>query len=167
MGLRNYLIEGGSGAGKTTVATELERRGYHVLHGDRVLAYQGDPDTGARVIPPPGDLNFINDHHIWDVEQVEAVVADKSADQTFFCGGSRNWHKFIHLMDTVFLLEVDRATLERRIDTRVDEWGSEPAERAMIMELHKSRKNLPISGIHVDATKPLSEVVDFILARCR
>ncbi|MGO6676370.1 nucleoside kinase, partial [Rhizobium leguminosarum] len=26
MGIKNYLIEGGSGTGKTSVATELERR---------------------------------------------------------------------------------------------------------------------------------------------
>ena len=51
VGVRNYLVEGVSTAGKTTVATELERRGHHVVHGDRVLAYQGDPVTGA---PLPG-----------------------------------------------------------------------------------------------------------------
>lgn len=67
-------------------------------------------------------------------------------------------------MDAVFLLEVDRATLERRIDLRVNEWGSEPAERAMIMALHQTRKNLPPSGISIDATKPLAQVVDTILA---
>ena len=33
MGARNYLIEGVSGSGKTTVAEELERRGYQVIHG--------------------------------------------------------------------------------------------------------------------------------------
>jgi predicted ATPase len=31
MGRRNYLIEGISGAGKTAVATELQRRGYHAI----------------------------------------------------------------------------------------------------------------------------------------
>src|SRR5258708_2293376 len=46
MGIRNFLIEGVSGAGKTTVAEELQRRGYHVVHGDRELAYYGDPETG-------------------------------------------------------------------------------------------------------------------------
>ncbi len=29
MGVRNYLIEGVSGAGKTSVCDELRRRGYH------------------------------------------------------------------------------------------------------------------------------------------
>ena len=49
MGVRNYLIEGVSGAGKTTVAEELQRRGYHVVHCDRILAYLGHPETGARL----------------------------------------------------------------------------------------------------------------------
>jgi len=46
MGVRNYLIEGVSGTGKTAVAEEIQRRGYHVIHGDRELAYHGDPETG-------------------------------------------------------------------------------------------------------------------------
>jgi hypothetical protein len=164
MGIQNYLIEGSSGAGKTTVATELERRGYHVVHGDRMLAYQGDPETGARLAPPSGDLQFISDHHIWDLGKVLAILADPRHPKTFFCGGSRNWHKFIHRMDAVFLLELDRATLERRIDARVNEWGSEPAERAIVMALHETRKYQPDQGIRIDATRPLAEVVDTILA---
>lgn len=167
MAQQNYLIEGSSGAGKTSVATELERRGYHVVHGDRVLAYQGDPETGVRVTPPSSDLDFLNDHHIWDLGKVLAILADRRHDKTFFCGGSRNWHKFIHRMDAVFLLELDRQTLERRIDLRVDEWGSEPAERAMIMALHANGRNQPADGIRIDATRPLAEVVDAILAHCR
>jgi hypothetical protein len=61
MGVRNYLIEGVSGTGKTTVAEELQRRGYHVIHGDRELAYVGDPDTGApldRPLPENVDLKW-------------------------------------------------------------------------------------------------------------
>jgi predicted amidohydrolase YtcJ len=52
MGVKNYLIEGVSGTGKTSVCDELRRRGYHAIHGDRDLAYQGDPKTGE----PTGTL---------------------------------------------------------------------------------------------------------------
>ncbi len=38
MGIRNFLVEGVSGSGKTSVATELQQRGHHVVHGDRELA---------------------------------------------------------------------------------------------------------------------------------
>ena len=46
MGRRNYLVEGLSGTGKTSVCDELQRRGHHAIHGDRELAYRGDPETG-------------------------------------------------------------------------------------------------------------------------
>jgi broad-specificity NMP kinase len=31
MGIRNYLIEGVSGTGKTSVCNELQRRGYYAI----------------------------------------------------------------------------------------------------------------------------------------
>src|SRR5687768_10966333 len=49
VGKRNYLMEGVSGTGKTTVCNELQRRGYQAVRGDRELAYQGDPQTGEPV----------------------------------------------------------------------------------------------------------------------
>lgn len=35
MGIRNFLVEGLSGTGKTSVCDELQRRGYQAIHGDR------------------------------------------------------------------------------------------------------------------------------------
>ena len=171
MGIRNVLIEGGSGTGKTTVATELERRGYHVVHGDRVLAYQGDPVTGARLLPAVAafhadDPYFISQHHIWDVEKVKALVADHTFPVTFFCGGSRNVACFIDLFDAVFVLDIVIETLNHRLDGRRDEWGSKPAERALILRQHMSRKDLPPNAISIDATRSVVDVVDDILARC-
>ena len=167
MAHRNYLIEGVSGAGKTSVATELDRRGFHVVHGDRVLAYQGDPETGEPLPPErrSDDLLFRNDHHIWNPEEVRRLVADRSHPVTFFCGGSRNHGKFVHLFDAVFILEADWATVERRLESRVDEWGAHPEERALTRELHRTGRDQP-DGVRIDATRPLAEVVDDILTRC-
>jgi adenylate kinase family enzyme len=95
MGSRNFLIEGGSGTGKTSVCEELARRGYHVVHGDRELAYQGDPETGAPMADVIGVA--VQDHHLWRVDKVEALVADQREAVTLFCGGSRNFAKFVDL----------------------------------------------------------------------
>ena len=87
------MIEGVSGAGKTAVATELQRRGYQAVHGDRELAYRGDPETGLPMVPETGTPTAIwtSEHQIWDVEKVRAFVANQEVAVTFFCGGSRNF----------------------------------------------------------------------------
>src|SRR5688572_25330846 len=46
MAKRNYLVEGLSGAGKSSVYEELIRRGYKAISTDRAWKYHADPDTG-------------------------------------------------------------------------------------------------------------------------
>ena len=159
MGVRNYLIEGVSCTGKTSVCDELQRRGYHSIHGDRTLAYQGDPKTGE---PLDG---FAHEHHIWDVDKVRTLVADQSHAASFFCGGSRNFNRFIDLFDGVFVLEVDLDTLNRRLVTRPeDEWGGRASEEESNARLqHATKEDIPKNAIIVDATAPIARVVDAIL----
>ncbi|GGA92072.1 nucleoside kinase [Brucella endophytica] len=161
MGVRNYLIEGVSGTGKTSVCDELSRRGYHAIHGDRELAYQGDPETGE---PLDG---FTHEHHIWDVDKVTALVAGQSHQASFFCGGFRNLNCFIDLFDRVFVLEVDLDTLHRRLAARPEsEFGGKASEREFIARLHATKEGVPKNAITIDATASLARVVDEILAIC-
>jgi hypothetical protein len=169
MGRRNYLIEGVSGAGKTAVCTELQRRGYRAIHGDRELVYRGDPETGLPVAPETASptATWMSEHHIWDVEKVQSFVANQEEAITFFCGNSRNSSKFIDSFDGVFVLDVDLDTMNRRIDERValdpTDWGGRREERELAVRLHQTKENIPNNGIIIDATKPLTRVVDEIL----
>lgn len=171
MGRRNVLIEGGSGTGKTAVCEELARRGCQAIHGDRELAYQGDPATGA----PVGGMTGIDlhAHHIWDVDKVRLLVADSREEVTFFCGGSRNLSVFVDLFDGVFVLEVDDETLVRRLNDRPgDEWGGagRQTERDLVFELRghgPDRAGLPSHAVVINATAPLTDVVDDILVSSR
>lgn len=160
VGIRNYLIEGVSCTGKTSVCEELRRRGYHAINGDTELAYQGDPETGRPASGPA------HEYHIWQVDKVRALVADQDEAVTFFCGGSRNFSRFIDLFDGVFVLEVDLDTLNRRLDRRPeDEWGGKPTERELIVRLHRTKEDVPKNGVSIDATAPLAHVVDEIVRR--
>lgn len=167
--MRNYLIAGVSGSGKTAVCSELQRRGYHAIHGDRELAYQGDPETG---IPTAGlaheqSATVISEHHIWHVDKVKAFVANRDEAVTFFCGGSRNSAQFIDLFDDVFILEVDFDTMNRRIAERVaadpTDWGGKRAERDVTARLYRTKEGIPQNGRIIDATAPLARVVDEIV----
>ncbi|HLN75524.1 MAG TPA: AAA family ATPase [Nocardioidaceae bacterium] len=163
VGMRNYLLEGVSGTGKTSVCKELRRRGFHAINGDTDLAYQGDPETGE-----PTDKGPSHWHHIWHVDKVQALVADQNEPVTFFCGGSRNFSKFQDLFDAVFVLEVDLDTLHRRLDQRSEgEFGAHQSERNLIVRLHRSKEDTPKNGIPIDATAPLALVVDQILRRSK
>lgn len=172
MGVKNYLIEGVSATGKTSVATELQRRGYHAIHGDRELAYQGYPKTGARLDGRARqqsirDVAFGHRHHLWDVAKVKALLADRRHPITFFCGGSRNFDQFIELFDGVFVLDVDPDTLKRRLAGRADdEFGGKPAERELVLRLQATQEDIPGNAMMIDATAPLSTVVDAILSKC-
>ncbi len=159
VGRKNYLIEGLSGTGKTTLCDALLACGYQAIHGDRALAYKGDPNTGAPV------THSGHAYHIWDVHKVQALVADRAHDATFFCGGSRNFSKFIHLFDAVFVLEADVDTLMARLAQRSkDDWGSKPQERAFVRKLHASGGDVPRQAIYLDATRPVTEVRASLLA---
>ena len=160
MGVKNFLIEGVSCTGKTSVCEELQRRGYQCIHGDDDLAYWGDPKTGE-----PLDSSAY-EHWIWDVDKVRALVADQSHAASFFCGGSRNLNRFIDLLDGVFVLEVDLDTLNRRLAARPDdEWGGPASDGASNARLqHAKKEGIPRDSIMIDATAPLARVVDAILA---
>jgi thymidylate kinase len=158
MGVRNYLVEGVSGTGKSSVCKELRRRGHHAINGDTELAYQGDPDTGEPTV------GVAHERHIWNVGKVRSVAADQAAAVTFFCGGSRNLSRFADVFDGVFVLDVDVDTLNRRLDERAeDDWGGRRAERELILRLHRTREDVPTNAIRIDATAPVARVVDEIL----
>jgi broad-specificity NMP kinase len=157
MAKRNYLVEGVSGTGKSSVCDELRRRGYKAINGDRELAYQGDPETGRRTGA------YGHEYHIWDVDKVREIAANKEDEITFFRGGSRNFDKFVDLFDEVFVLDVDTETLKQRLDSRpVDDWGGNKKEKELILRLQATKRDIP-DGMIIDAARPLNEVVDAIV----
>jgi gluconate kinase len=162
VGVKNYLINGVSCAGKTTVGDELQRRGYHVIHGDEELAYWGDLQTGD----PLQEGADTQRSWLWDVKKVHALVNDQHHGITFFCGGSRNADHFISVFDKVFVLEIDLETLNRRLAERLEtEWGGTAQEGEAFARLqHATRAGLPTNAIAIDATVPLASVVDELLS---
>ncbi|MDP8996880.1 MAG: AAA family ATPase [Pseudomonadota bacterium] len=176
MGVRNYLIEGVSGTGKTTVAKELLRRGYHVNDGDNELAYRGYPQTGeplnkSDLVRAMENPEWGQKHWLWDIDKVKFMIANHATPISFFCGGSRNFPRFIDLFDGVFILEVsDLNLLLRRIDERVardpTDWGAKPEEKELIARTHATKEDTPANGVVIDATAPLQQVVDEILSKC-
>jgi predicted ATPase len=162
MGVRNYLIDGGSGTGKTTVCDELQRWGYQAIHGDRELKVDTKVDRATNGPTPGYDLP-----PLWDLDKVDALLEDQREAVTFFCGGCSNASEFIDRLDGVFVLVVDDlGTVMRRIDERVlvdpSDWGGREEEREIIKRAHKTKEAIS-EGWVIDASVPVESVVDKIL----
>jgi len=150
MGVKNYLIDGVSCSGKSTVGRELQRRGYQVVHGDDELAYWGEDRTW-----------------LWNVQKVRALLADQTYPATFFCGGSRNSDSFRDQFDGAFVLKIALETLNRRLAARPkNEWGGTASEgEAFARRQHATGEGLPRNAVTIDATAPVAGVVDAILKK--
>jgi hypothetical protein len=163
MAKRNYLVEGLSGAGKSSVYEELIRRGYKAISTDRAWAYHADPDTGL----PGGPIR--HDTFMWDQQKAVSELESPEPEVLFVCGSSRNRDRFLPYFTKIFNLRIDDDTMRRRLQERTDDdWplGQEGVE--LMLTLNRSDEK-PAGAIDVDATPPLHQVVDELLrlANCR
>ncbi len=163
MAKRNYLVEGLSGAGKSSVYEELIRRGYHAVSTDRAWKYYADPDTGLRGGPRHSD------NSMWDEQRAVSELESPEPEVLFVCGSSRNRDRFLPYFTKIFNLRIDEDTMRRRLQERTNnDFGKQPEEVELMLRLNRSDER-PAGAIDVDATQPLHHVVDELLrlASCR
>jgi hypothetical protein len=154
---RNYLVEGLSGVGKSSVYEELIRRGYNAISTDRVWSYNADPNTGLT----GGAIG--HDTWIWDHQKAVNELESPEPEVLFVCGSSRNSDNFLAYFIKVFTLRIDDDTMRRRLEDRTaDDWGLGPEAIELMIELNRSDEK-PAGAIEIDATQPLNQVVDELL----
>ena len=169
MGKRNFLIEGVSGTGKTSVCDELIGRGYHALHGDRELRPDRNNVAGHDPLEDKArdtlaHAEWVHRNATWDKAKVLRQIENHNVNVSFFCGGFRNHADLLMLFDGVFVLDIDADTLMRRLAKRpAEEFGGRQAEQALILRLHKTKEDMPRNAISVDATQPIERVADQII----
>lgn len=157
MAKRNYLVEGLSGAGKSSVYEELVRRGYKAISTDRAWAFSADPDTGL----PGGPIG--HDTWMWDLQQAVSELERPEPEVLFVCGSSRNRDRFLPYFTKTFNLRIDDDTMRRRLRARThDDWQLGQAGVELMLELNR-RDQGPAGAIDIDATRPLDQVVDELL----
>jgi gluconate kinase len=157
MAKRNYLVEGLSGAGKSSVYEELIRRGYKAISTDRAWKYYADPDTGLRGGPRQSD------NSMWDEQRAVGELESPEPQVLFVCGSSRNRDRFLPYFTKIFNLRIDDDTMRRRLQERTNnDFGKQREELELMLRLNRSDEK-PAGAIDVDATQPLHRVVDDLL----
>lgn len=152
--MNNYLIEGLSGTGKTTVGEELLKRGFRVIDADKAFGFYGDHKNKSQ-------LNWL-----WDKDKIKQEL-DGVEDVTFICGGAMNQNEFMQYFAKVFTLYVDDDTLKNRLLSRTNnDFGKKPEDLARQLEWNKGTIDYAKQRgtILIDATKPIKAVVGEILS---
>jgi len=151
MARRNYLVEGLSGAGKSSVYEELIRRGYKAISTDRAWKRNHRGTS------------------LWDEQKAVSELERPEPDVLFVCGSGGNRDRFLPYFTKTFNLRIDDDTMRRRLQGRTNnEFGKQPEELELMLTLNRSDEK-PAGAIDVDATEPLEQVVDELLrlADCR
>ena len=165
-------IAGCSGAGKSTVAAVLARRGLVAIDSDDdpFLARFIDP-TGAVVAEAPAapDLTWLARHSwAWDPARLDELIRAAAPTTLYVCGGADNQQEVAGRFTQVFLLEIDEPTMLTRLDARRDyhDWGHIGDTREHLRrKLPALQEHLRASGaIPIDARQPPGQVVDAILS---
>jgi gluconate kinase len=166
-------VAGCSGAGKSTVASVLARRGLVSLDADEDPLLARFVDAAGAVVsdvPEAPDLAWLACHGwAWDPVRLDELIRAAAPATLYVCGGADNQEELAGRFTDVFLLEIDEATMLARLDARRDyhEWGHIGDTREYLCrKLPALQDLLRASGaIPVDARQPPDQVVDAILAR--
>jgi hypothetical protein len=113
------LITGVSGAGKSTIAAVLARRGLASIDadGDPWLARSVDPDGNVVEDLSVPDFAWLARHSwAWDPARLDELIRAAGPATLYVCGGAENELELADRLTQVFLLELDEPTMLARLD---------------------------------------------------
>ena len=148
--MRRVLITGMSGTGKSSALAELGRLGFRVVDTD----YDGWKELR-------GDDGF------WREERMAELLARDDGPTLYVSGCVPNQGLFYDRFDAVVLLTAPPDVILQRIATRTtNAYGTGAGERERILaDLDEVDPLLRATCTHeVDATKPLADIVDALIA---
>ena len=152
-------ISGMSGAGKTTIAAVLARRGLAVIDAD------GDPllarhiDSAGNVVGDPAvpDFAWLARHSwAWNPARLDELIGAAAPATLYVCGCADNELELADRFTQVFLLEIDEPTMLGRLASRDKGWGRIGDTREyQRRKLPEYQGRLRASGaIPIDARRP-------------
>jgi hypothetical protein len=168
--MKAVLVNGCSGAGKSTVAAELAGRGLVSIDADDDARLCHWVDADGRFVERPAepDLAWFDRHRWeWDPVRLDELISAAGPATVFVCGNAANEIDLLNRFDRVLLLVIDEPTMLARIDnpSRDHDFGRAGDERELL------RRYLPsyqvqmrgAGAIPIDATQPLGRVVDTVV----
>lgn len=171
MPMSAVMITGCSGAGKTSIAAVLARRGLASIDADDDPSLARSVDAAGNVVteePAAPDFAWLSRHRWeWSPARLDELIRAAAPATLYVCGGAANELALADRFTQVFLLEIDEPTMLARVDARRNnDWGRIGDTREYLRQfLPRYQARLRAFGaIAIDARQPLDQVVDAILA---
>jgi adenylate kinase family enzyme len=166
-------IAGCSGAGKTTIAAVLARRGLASIDADDDPLLARSVDAAGNVVeeqdePEAPDFAWLSRHSwAWNPARLDELIRAAAPATLYVCGGADNELEVIDRFTHVFLLEIDEPTMLARTDARQNnDWGRIGDTREYLRRRRPEIQDRlrALGAIPIDARQPLDQVVDAILS---
>jgi broad-specificity NMP kinase len=117
--MRRVLVTGMSGTGKSTVLTELGRRGFQVVQTDDA---------------PWSEWSEADGGYVWREELIAELLSRDDRGTLYVSGTASNQGRFYPRFDAVVLLSAPVDVLLHRIEARTtNHYGKTAEERALIL----------------------------------
>jgi shikimate kinase len=143
------LITGMSGVGKSSLLSELARRGYRTVDTDY------------------GDYHeSIDGERLWREERIDALLSGHHNGPLFVQGTTRNQVRFYQRFDHIVLLSAPADVLVERLTTRTtNPYGKDPADIAETLDYLETVEPLlrEAATLEVVTTVPVARVADIVL----
>ena len=144
------LLTGMSGVGKSSVLSELARRGFDTV----------DTDDG-------GWIRVLGGEPLWHEPSMDGVLSRPRQGPLFVLGTVANQGRFYDRFHAVVLLSAPIDVILERLRTRTtNDFGKSEAERTKILQDIADMEPLLRAGAthELDTTRPLDRTVDALIA---
>jgi shikimate kinase len=145
--MRQILVTGMSGTGKSSALAELAQQGFEVV----------DTDVG-----PWTEWSEEEHGYVWQEELISELLSRQRGPSLFVSGTVSNQGRFYDRFDAIVLLSAPAEVLLSRISNRTDNpYGKSPEERALVLR-HLAEVEPRLRGTcthEIDASMPLASVV--------
>lgn len=166
-------ITGPTASGKSTVCEILGEKGYEAYDTDKdSIRHWIDSKTGEPLKPfQKGTIEnkqWMNEHKLGLPKSwLEKLKADSADKLIFVCGTSPIDHADTGIFDKVIVLNIDEATLIKRVNERTNnQYGKDTRQLDNAIKWRQATidRYKQAGAYELDASMPVYEIVDKVLA---